>query len=130
MRTPGSTTRRACTRSPMASKLWPSTSKPTATLPTLAGANAVASVLMRRLASQLGTEIGAHAQQVTKDPAGSHFGPGTGPLHDQGIGVVAAGQEAHHIIGEIGIGERVRALQLHQAHRGLAARSVDRSHIT
>src|SRR6267154_2319871 len=40
--TPGSATRRAVTRSPIACTLRPNTSKPTATLPTLAGAKAVA----------------------------------------------------------------------------------------
>ncbi len=47
IRTPRSAVRTTCTRSPIASTVWPRMSKPMPTLPTVAGANAVA--LLRTL---------------------------------------------------------------------------------
>ena len=123
---PARATRRAVTRSPIAWKLWPSTSKPTATLPTLAGANAVAALPH---AHSCAPEVGADAQQVGEHAAGGHFGAGARALHDQRILVVAPREEAHDVVGELDVRERVRALQLDQADRRVAGRRVERADV-
>ena len=60
-RTVGSAMRRAVTRSPAPARLWPRMSKPTATLPTEAGAWAVASVRMSRSSRNCG-QWGTHVR--------------------------------------------------------------------
>ena len=84
--------RRAVTRSPSASTEWPRMSKPMATLPTDAGANAVAS--LRAICSQLGTQIGAHAQQVGEHAAGGHFRACTRALHDERVVAITARRQS------------------------------------
>src|SRR6185436_19476414 len=48
-----------------------------------------------------GSEVGADAEQICEDPTGGDVRSGAGSLHDQGVHVVAAGDEAHHVVGQV-----------------------------
>jgi hypothetical protein len=99
MRTTGSSMRRTSARSPAPATLWPSMSKPTPTLPTLAGEGA----------GDCGSWGGAwtwrvpakgrscaclqrfgDAQQIGEHAGGGHFRTGAGALHRQRIVAVTA----------------------------------------
>jgi hypothetical protein len=71
------------TRSPSAATVWPRMSKPMPTLPTLAGANAVARRANRR--SQLRAEVRADAQQVGEHAGRRDLGPAPGPCTISGF---------------------------------------------
>ena len=119
--------------SPTACTLWPRTSKPTATLPTLAGANAIASSLVMR------ASLRSAGRHVTASPRGRRTRAadrrtrrrrdgraGARALHDERIAVVAAGHEADDVVGEVDVGERMRAIELDEADRRALRGGVER----
>src|SRR5688500_14370928 len=78
---------------------------------------------------QLGAQVGADPQQVREDSTRGHRRSGAGTLYHKWVLVIPAGDELHDVIGQVDIGERVRAFELHQADGGAAGRGVERGDV-
>jgi hypothetical protein len=66
---------------------------------------------------QLGPEVRTHPKQICEDAASGHRGSGAGPLHNQRVSVVPARDEADDVVGEVDVGERVRAIEFDETNR-------------
>ena len=108
--TPGaSTAHRAHAIAERSDACGPRMSKPTATLPTLAGANAVADARPVAFTTSLpGTRT--RAAGPAKHAAGGDGRARAGSLHDERVAVVARRLESHDVVGQRDVGERMRCV--------------------
>ena len=68
------------------------------------------------------TQIGREAQQIGEHAAGRDLGSRARTLNDERIVAIAAGREAHHVVGERDVRERMFRVQARQPHGRVAVR--------
>src|SRR5579872_5525808 len=73
--------------------------------------------------SQTSPEIRCEAQQIGKHASCRHLRTRSRTLHDERIVAVTARLEAHHVVGQGDVGERVADVELSQSDAGLAGGS-------